>query len=103
MYILVLITAKDKEEAERIATYMIKNNLAACANILGDINSIFWWKQNIEREQEILIILKTRKEKFPKIVSTIKTIHSYSCPEVIAIPIIDGNRDYLNWLDNNLC
>ncbi len=102
MYILVLTTSKDKQEAEKIIRDIIKDNLAACANILGNINSIFWWKQKIEQEQEVLIIFKTRKDKFPQIVSAIKAIHSYSCPEIIAVPITDASQDYLNWLDDNL-
>ena len=98
MYIVVLVTAKDEAQAHKIAEKLVAEKLAACANIVPGIQSIFHWKGKIDRAQEVLLILKSRRRHFPSIVQAVKSLHSYDVPEVIALPIVEGNKDYLNWL-----
>ena len=98
MNIVVLITARDGEEAERIARRLIEEKLIACANIVDGVKSIFWWQGKVDEARETLIILKSKKTLFKKIIKTVKSVHSYDVPEIIALPIIDGNPDYLEWI-----
>ncbi len=102
MHIVILITAKDKKEAEKIAKKLIKSKLAACVNIVGGIKSLFWWQGKVDQAKETLLIVKSRKEKFEKIAKLAKAIHSYDVPEIIAIPIVSGFKPYLNWIDDSI-
>ena len=101
MYIIVLITAKNVREANKIATKLVKDKVVACANIVKGIKSIFWWQEKIDTANEVLLILKTKKSCFKKIVKTATLLHSYEVPEIIALPIIDGSRDYLKWIEES--
>ncbi len=101
MYIIVLVTAKNVREANKIASKLVEGKLIACANIVKGVKSIFRWQGKIDKADETLLILKSRKSCFAKIVKTIKKYHSYDVPEIIALPIIDGNKDYLNWIKEN--
>ena len=98
-FIVIFITAPSKKEAERIVLTLIKKKLASCGNILGGVNSIFVWKSKREKAKEVLLIIKTRKNLFNKIVREVERLHSYEVPEIIALPIIDGNKKYLAWID----
>ena len=98
MYIVVFVTVKDKDEAEKIAAHLVKNKLAACVNIVPGVSSVFWWENKIDQASEVLLIVKTKKALFKKLAAAVKKTHSYSVPEIIALPIIDGNKDYLNWI-----
>lgn len=98
MQIVVLVTAKDKHEARRIGRYLVREKLAACVNILGSVNSLFWWKNKIDKADEALLIIKTQKACFRRLEKAVKFIHSYDLPEIIAIPIIIGNKKYLEWI-----
>ncbi|MDI6641654.1 MAG: divalent-cation tolerance protein CutA [Elusimicrobiota bacterium] len=100
-YIVVFVTCSSKEEAEKIATKIIDLKLVACVNVIPKIHSIYWWKGNVEKSNESLLIVKTKQKLFKKLISEIKKIHSYSVPEIIALPIIDGNKDYLAWIDES--
>ncbi len=102
MRIIILITAKDKKEAAKIAKLLIKNKLAACVNIVGALSSIFLWKGKVEQAKETLLIVKSRKDKFNKIVKLVRANHSYEVPEIIAIPITCGFKPYLRWIDESL-
>ena len=99
MYILVLVTAKDRKEAQKISASLIKHKLAACVNIVEKINSMFFWAGKIDQAKESLLLIKSKKEKFPKIIKLVRSLHSYKVPEIIAIPIIAGDRPYLRWID----
>jgi len=101
-YIVVLVTAPSKEEAEKIADIIIDSKLAACVNISSDIKSIYLWQGKKETSKESLLIIKTTKELFCKLKDVIKKVHSYDTPEIIALPIIEGDKDYLNWIDNSV-
>jgi len=98
MFIVVFITAKNVREANKIATKLIEKKLIACANIVSGVKSVFWWKGKVDKAKEVLLILKSQKRLLPKIIKTVKKWHSYDVPEVIALPIIDGNKDYLDWI-----
>lgn len=101
-WIIVLITASDKNEAENIAKKLVKEKLVACVNIVEKIHSIYWWQGKIEESSETLLIAKSRVDKLNKIINLVKSIHSYDVPEVIAIPIISGYSKYLKWLNESL-
>ena len=102
MYIVVLITASKKQEAEAIARGLIKNKLAACVNMVRGIDSLFWWKGKVDRARETLLIAKTKKSKFKKLAAFVRSVHSYTVPEIIALPIVSGNNDYLAWIDESV-
>lgn len=102
MYIVVLVTVPNKKEAQRIARALLKNKLVACVNIVPKIESHFWWQAKIDSVSEALLIIKSQKSKLNKIIKLVKSIHSYEVPEIIALPIIGGNKSYLEWLDESL-
>lgn len=97
-FIVVYITAPDEQMAVAIAKELVGQRLAACVNIVRNIRSIYSWHGKIEDDQEVLMIVKTMRGRFEKLKQTVKEIHSYTVPEIIAIPIVDGSEDYLNWL-----
>lgn len=96
--IVVLITAPSSEEAVKIAKALVEERLAACANIIRDIRSVFRWEGKIEDDSEVLIVIKTREALFEDLEKRVRELHSYSVPEVIALPIVKGSEAYLNWL-----
>lgn len=98
-YIVVLITAGSHEEAHRIADALVSQRKAACVNIVPQVNSLFWWEDKIEEDRESLLLVKTRAELFPEVVNVVKAVHSYEVPEIIALPIVEGNPEYLAWLE----
>jgi len=101
MHIVIFVTAKNSGEANEIAKKLVSEKLVACANVVKDIKSSFWWHGKVYRDDEVLLILKTRKALFNKITKAIKSIHSYSVPEIIAMPIVAGNKAYLKWIDES--
>ena len=100
--IIVLVTASSREEAEKIVQRLLEEKLIACANIISPLHSLFWWQGKIDQAQEHLILMKTRRDLFEKLTEIVKSLHSYTVPEIIAIPIIEGSADYLAWLNENL-
>ncbi len=96
--IVVLMTAPKEEEAARIARALVENRLAGCVNIIKDIRSIYNWQDKIEDEKEVLLMAKTGKRLFKRLVKKVKELHSYTVPEIIALPIIGGSTEYLKWL-----
>ena len=100
-FIVVLMTASSAEEAEKISFALIEKKLAACCNIVKGVTSIYEWKGNVEKGEECLVIIKTRKELFDKLSLEIRSLHSYEVPEIIALPLVDGFEPYLNWIKSN--
>ena len=94
----MLITAGSEAEATKIARALVEQELVACVNILPGIRSIFQWEGKIMEEQECLLIAKTVDKVFERVVTEVKALHSYSVPEVIALPIQDGLPEYLSWI-----
>jgi periplasmic divalent cation tolerance protein len=105
--IVVLSTCENELEAQRIARHLIEKRVAACVNITPKVRSIYRWKDadgkdTIEENDELLMIIKTRRDLFPQVRAEIASIHSYKVPEIIALPVVDGNDAYLGWLDREL-
>ena len=96
---LVYITAKNKEEARKIGKELLKARLAACVNIVDKMNSLYWWEGKIQDDNEAVLIAKTKESLVKEVVEKVKSIHSYSCPCIISLPILDGNKEYLDWLE----
>ena len=101
-YVVVFVTASSKGEAEKIGEALIDLKLAACVNITPQIKSIFIWQGKKNVADEWLLIAKTQKAKFKEIRNTVKKMHSYDTPEIIALPIVEGDEDYLNWIEETL-
>jgi len=99
--IVIFITTPSKEEGEKIGRMLVEKKLAACANIFSPISSIFSWQGKICHEEETFIILKSRKACFAKLTEEVKRHHSYSVPEIIALPLVEGAADYLKWIREN--
>lgn len=101
-YIVVFITVKDNGEAEKIAKALLKRRQAACVNILPGMSSHFWWKDKLDAAEECLLIVKSKESLLPEIIKSVRKIHSYSVPEIIALPVVGGSREYLEWLDSEV-
>lgn len=102
IYQIILCTCPDRESAEKIARQLINDKIAACINILPGITSIYTWQGNIETEQEHLLLIKTRKDRFQAIEKSIQTSHPYEIPEIIAIPVENGLAEYMQWIESCL-
>ncbi|MCA1907563.1 MAG: divalent-cation tolerance protein CutA [Magnetospirillum sp.] len=96
--ILVYVTAPDGEIAVALAKTMVEQRLAACANILGPITSVYWWDGKVNTEGEVGLILKTRQSLVPELTAALRQAHTYECPCVVALPITGGNPDFLAWI-----
>ncbi len=94
----VYATAADADEARRIARQVIEEQLAACANIVAGVTSIFRWEGKLEEAAEAVLILKTTEEKLEQLIARVKSLHSYECPCIEALPVVEGNRDFLEWV-----
>ncbi len=101
-HIIVLMTTATREEAEKITRSLLDQKLIACANMVGPVSSLFSWKEKINQENEFLVLIKTRSALFEKLATTIKQMHSYEVPEIIAVPITKGEQSYLEWLNGCL-
>jgi periplasmic divalent cation tolerance protein len=96
--IIVLMTAPKEEEAARIAKALVENKLAGCVNIIRNVRSIYRWQGKIEDDKEVLLVAKTRNSLFKRLAKKVKELHSYAVPEIIALPVVGGETDYLKWL-----
>ena len=100
--VVVMITTATEEEAHRIAGLLVNRRKAACVNIVPRVDSLFRWQGKLDSAQESLLIVKSKASLLPEIVSLVKGVHSYEVPEIIALPIISGNEDYLNWMESEV-
>ncbi len=100
-YCVVYVTAPGEKEAMEIAGHCVSEKLAACANLLNPVRSLYWWDGKVQDDQEVLIMMKTRLELFDKLQAAVTEKHPYDVPEIIAIPIAGGNKPYLDWIDEN--
>ena len=100
--IVVLSTCGSPEEADRLARSLVEQRLAACVNVIPGISSHYWWQGRLETAQECLLLVKSSRERFDQLRSVLEQAHSYEIPEVIALPVVDGSLNYLNWIDLNL-
>lgn len=101
-YIQVVTTTEKKDDAQKVATFVIEKRLAGCVQIIGPITSTFWWKDNIEIAEEWICVIKSRLDLYPEIEKAIRQVHPYEVPEILGMPIISGSKDYLKWLSNEL-
>ena len=100
--IVVFMTAASGEEATRLADLLVGAHLAACVQILPEMESVYRWEGKIERQSEILLIAKTTTAKFAELEREVRALHSYETPEIVAIPMIAGSSPYLAWLFDSL-
>ncbi len=101
-HLQVVTTVDTEEKAQEIARALVERRLAACAQVLGPITSTYWWQGQVETAQEWLCILKTREELYEELEQTLRSIHPYEVPEILATPVAAGNPAYLAWLDETL-
>lgn len=95
---LIYITAGSMDEARRIGREIVSSRLAACVNIIDGINSLYWWEGEIQDDKEVTIIAKTKESLVPELIEKVKSIHSYDCPCIVSLPILDGNKPFLTWI-----
>jgi periplasmic divalent cation tolerance protein len=95
---VVLITAGERAEAERVARALLEARLAACVNLVPGMTSLYWWEGKIEQAEEVLLVVKTRLALMPRLLEAVRAAHSYEVFEAVALPIQDGSPEYLRWL-----
>ena len=98
-YLVVLSTVGKAEDAERIGRALVEGGLAACVNVLPAVTSIYRWKGKLEKEEERLLVIKTRADRFEALREALVALHPYEVPEVLALPVAAGHPPYLEWLD----
>lgn len=96
--ILMYSTAPTKDEAQRIARTVVDERLAACANVIAGVTSMYWWEGSVQEDVEAVIIMKTRADLVEALTSRVRDLHSYQCPCVVAVPIEGGNAEFLQWI-----
>jgi periplasmic divalent cation tolerance protein len=97
-FVVVLVTVPNDAVADRIAHTLVSEKLAACVNIVPSVRSIYAWEDEICNEGELLCLLKTRRALFPAMRARVLELHPYQIPEIIALPLAEGNAEYLAWL-----
>ena len=100
--LVVFSTAPDDEVAEALAEHLVSERLAACVNLVGGIRSVYRWEGAVHRDPEVLLIVKTDQQHLERLIVTLQNRHPYDCPEIIAMPIVGGSVDYLDWLTGSL-
>ena len=101
-FIIIMVTVKHNTEAQKITQAILGKRQAACVNIIPGVNSTYWWVDKIESEEECLLIIKTEVRMLNAVIETVKKNHSYATPEIIALPIVGGDPDYLKWIEKTL-
>ena len=95
---MIYITTCDKEEARTIGRHLVQSRLAACVNIFDHMNSMYIWQEAFQDDQEAVLVAKTTEARVPDVIREVKALHSYECPCIVTLPIIDGNPDFLDWI-----
>ncbi len=95
---IIYCTVPNEFSANLIATTLVEENLAACVNIVPSVTSVYKWNEKAQEDKELLLIIKTRQERFNDVEMKIKELHEYTIPEIVAIPIIQGSEEYQNWI-----
>ena len=101
-FIVVYVTVGSPDEGDRLARALVGERLAACVNRIGSVRSVYRWQGQIEESSEELLIIKTKRELFSRLKQRVQELHSYSVPEIIALPILEGSESYLKWLGEEL-
>ena len=102
LYVSVHITTSSLEEGETIGATLVKERLAACVNIIGNVESVYLWEGRLEKSTEALMLAKTREDLVEKLIERVQELHSYEVPAVLVLPIIHGNEDYFKWMETEL-
>lgn len=100
--IVVFMTAAGVEEAERLAAILVEKRLAACVQIMPEMESVYRWQGKVERQREVLLIAKTTRSKFEQLEKEVRAVHSYETPEIVAVPLTAGSGPYLEWLKTSV-
>ncbi len=100
--VVVFVTASSEKEAQKISELLLGRRKAACVNIVPMVDSSFWWQGKLDSARESLLIIKTKASLLPEIIDMVKEAHGYEVPEIIALPIVGGSEDYLNWIDSEV-
>ena len=100
--IVVISSCVSEDEAARIAETLVAEKLAACVSILPGVRSVYRWKGQLERSNEVLLLIKTSRDHFDRLRHALEAANSYEVPEILALPVVDGAPNYLNWLDHEL-
>lgn len=101
-YCVVFVTAGSRREARKLAQALLERRLVACANIVPGVESHYWWQGKLDCSREWLLVLKTRRSRFGALRRTVKQLHSYQVPEIIALPLVAGHAAYLRWIDSSV-
>ena len=96
---VIYITASDKEEATSLARTLVRERLAACANVFDGVTSVYRWEGRVQEDAEAVIIAKTMQRRLDRLIERVRTLHSYECPCVVSWQLTKGNSDYLDWID----
>jgi periplasmic divalent cation tolerance protein len=94
----IYMTAGDRAEAKKIAGELVASRLAACVNILDNMNSVYMWQGDIQDDTEVVMIAKTTRAMVPQLIEKVKSLHSYDCPCIVSLPVLDGHRPFLDWI-----
>jgi periplasmic divalent cation tolerance protein len=100
--VVIFVTTGTEQEAHKIAELLLTKRKAACVNIVPKVDSSFWWQGKLDSAQESLLVIKTRASLLYEVIELVKGVHSYEVPEIVALPIIGGNEDYLKWIDDEV-
>ncbi len=95
---LIYITTGGRDEARTIGKELVESRLAACVNIIDNMNSMYLWEGEIQDDNETILIAKTTETHVPELIEKVKSMHSYSCPCVLSLPVLDGNKQFLDWI-----
>ncbi len=96
--VLIVLCTIPEDAAETLARRLVEDRLAACVNVIRGLTSLYWWEGKIQRDRESLLILKTTEEAYPLLERRIRELHPYTVPEIVALPVVMGNEDYLRWV-----
>jgi len=99
---LIYITAKDKAEARKIGSQLLESKLAACVNIIDNMNSMYVWQGKVQDDKEVILIAKTTEARVPLLIEKVKSLHSYDCPCIVSIAVSGGNSEFLDWIANEV-
>lgn len=100
--ILIYITTEDKEQARTIGKALVETKLAACVNIIENMNSMYMWQGKLQDDKEVILIAKTTETRVPELVAKVKALHNYDCPCILSIPVAGGNESFLEWIANEV-
>ncbi len=98
MYVVIYVTAESPEQAKKIAKTLVEERLAACVNVVERVHSVYWWEGRVQEAEEALLVVKSLKSLVDRVAERVKELHTYTVPEVVAVEVCGGNRDYLRWV-----